>query len=350
LQYVASVVTVHRGNAKCSVDGDHRLAVNDLAGAATVFRIFISYSHEDEGLKKALEKHLAPLLQQGRINPWSDRQMLPGARLFEDIQRNIEGAHIILLLISADYLASKACREEMETALRRNAAGDALAVPVIVRSCDWTITPLGKLLAANEDGRPINSAPDHDVAWTEVAVGLRRLVNDWEAERVEAAPGEVVGGEQAVDLVADELSLKTDGEAGERWVNRREENERQWQALRDDLADSLGKLAENDKLDIGLDLRPWGDKFIVDFTLPQHTTSRRMLIHDIGGYSNYPGYQFESYASDDRVNLPYRRVRWIETAEGKRLRQTRPKGSDFTVEQFAEALWNDIYALARPMP
>jgi hypothetical protein len=44
-------------------------------------QIFISHSHVDETDKIELDKHLTPLLLQGRVEAWNDRQIRAGASL-----------------------------------------------------------------------------------------------------------------------------------------------------------------------------------------------------------------------------------------------------------------------------
>jgi hypothetical protein len=69
--------------------------------------IFISYSHQDLDQYKRLMVHLNPLIREEFINVWSDEQIQPG----ENWQRAIEGAlkqaTVAILLISADFMASK---------------------------------------------------------------------------------------------------------------------------------------------------------------------------------------------------------------------------------------------------
>lgn len=48
------------------------------------------------------------------------------------IERNLDSANVILLLVSADFIASDYGRsEEVSRALARHAAGEARAIPVI---------------------------------------------------------------------------------------------------------------------------------------------------------------------------------------------------------------------------
>jgi internalin A len=67
--------------------------------------VFISYTHKDEPLRQQLETHLSLLRRQGLISEWHDRKILPGAEWNREIDEHLDVASIILLLISADFLA-----------------------------------------------------------------------------------------------------------------------------------------------------------------------------------------------------------------------------------------------------
>ena len=71
--------------------------------------VFMSYSHADEALRNELEKHLAGLLRQGVITTWHDRRIGPGEDLHGRIDEQLNTADIVLLLVSADFLASDYC-------------------------------------------------------------------------------------------------------------------------------------------------------------------------------------------------------------------------------------------------
>ncbi len=61
----------------------------------------------------------------------------------------------------------------MTRALERHAAGSCVVIPVILRACDWKATPLGALLAAPKDGKPITQWPDKDEAFLDVVQSVR---------------------------------------------------------------------------------------------------------------------------------------------------------------------------------
>jgi formylglycine-generating enzyme required for sulfatase activity len=141
--------------------------------------IFFSYARKDELLRDELAKHLKPLRQEGIIRDWHDREIPPGAEWQNEIDRHLESAQIILLLISADFLASDYCYSfELKRALERHTSNEACVIPVILRSCVWQNTPFGKLQVLPTDGKPIQSKSwfDPDEAFTDVVRGLRRSI------------------------------------------------------------------------------------------------------------------------------------------------------------------------------
>ena len=65
---------------------------------------------------------------------------------------------------------------EMKRALERHDTGDARVIPVILRSVDWRGAPFAKLKALPEDGKPVRAWTDQDEAFTDVARGIRDVV------------------------------------------------------------------------------------------------------------------------------------------------------------------------------
>jgi hypothetical protein len=136
--------------------------------------VFFSYSHADEGLRDQLEKQLAMLKRQGVIETWHDRRIGAGQNIHQAIDEHINTDGIILLLISADFIASDYCYDiEMKRAMERHERGDAIVIPVILRACDWHEAPFGKLNAVPRDGKPITKWADIDEAFLQVARAVR---------------------------------------------------------------------------------------------------------------------------------------------------------------------------------
>jgi internalin A len=138
--------------------------------------LFFSYSHKDEGLRDELETHLKLLQRQRIISTWYDRKILPGNDWDREIDNRLERAAIIVLLISADFIASDYCWDkEVKRALERHSAKEATVVPVLLRTCDWKGVPFGKLQGLPTGMRAVTTWPDRDAAWTDVATGIRTI-------------------------------------------------------------------------------------------------------------------------------------------------------------------------------
>jgi TIR domain len=139
--------------------------------------IFFSYAHEDEDLRDQFAMHLKCLERQGVIKAWHDRNIKAGEEWEKEIDRHLESADIILLLISANFLASDYCYGiELQRALERHDRNEARVIPIIFRSVDWQNSLFGKLSVLPTDGKPITSWSDQDEAFTNVIRELRRVI------------------------------------------------------------------------------------------------------------------------------------------------------------------------------
>jgi len=141
--------------------------------------VFYSYAHEDEELVKQLRKHLSTLKRQGVIRDWYDREITAGTDWKGQIDQHLNSAGVILLLVSADFLASDYRYDvEVTRALERHDQGEARVIPVILRPVDWKGAPFGKLQSLPTDGKPVTSWQIRDEAFADVARGIRRAVSE----------------------------------------------------------------------------------------------------------------------------------------------------------------------------
>ena len=148
-----------------------------MAEPTSAFELFYSYAHKDERLRNELEKHLFHLKRQGLINSWYDRDISAGTEWAYEIDTHLNSAHIILLLISPDFIASEYCYSiEMTRAIERHEAGDACVIPIILRPTDWKSSPFSKLQALPTNGRPVTKWQNRDEALLDVARGIREAV------------------------------------------------------------------------------------------------------------------------------------------------------------------------------
>jgi hypothetical protein len=140
--------------------------------------LFVSYSHRDESLQRELMTFLKPLERDGVVRCWYDARIEAGEDVDKEIARNLDTAEIILLLVSADFVASDYCYSvEMKRAVARHAAGEARVIPVILRHVDWRGTPFATLKAVPKDGRPVVGWASTDEAFLDVTREIRRAIN-----------------------------------------------------------------------------------------------------------------------------------------------------------------------------
>lgn len=136
--------------------------------------VFIAYSHKDRRLLQALLTHLTLFQRQGIISTWHDGKIEPGTEWNSRIEKSLNTAQIILLLISADFFASDFCySREMARAIERHKAGEARVIPIILRQVDWKVAPFAELQVLPKDAKPVTEWKKRDAAWTEVARGIR---------------------------------------------------------------------------------------------------------------------------------------------------------------------------------
>lgn len=84
-------------------------AIASAGDATRHVEVFYSYSHKDEELRNLLQTHLSMLRRQGVIQEWHDTKITGGTEWKGRIDQHLESAHVILLLVSADFLASDYC-------------------------------------------------------------------------------------------------------------------------------------------------------------------------------------------------------------------------------------------------
>jgi hypothetical protein len=172
--------------------------------------LFISYAHNDEELRRQLDKHLAPLQRRKIIDAWHDRKIEAGQRWAKEIDEKLNNADIILLLISPDFVASNYCSEiELKKAMERHAAGESKVVPIILEPCDWKCYDFGQLQAFPKDGKAITLWPNRNEAFLNVAEGIGQVAEDLFEQRKKKLEEKVLAEQQYKTKVAEALS---DGE------------------------------------------------------------------------------------------------------------------------------------------
>lgn len=142
-----------------------------------MLKLFISYSHTDESKVCDFITYMTPLTtgENNQLDIWYDRNIKAGDDFWDEIESHLADRDIVCLFLSKDYIASGACRHEMEKALEMRQRYGIMVIPVILSKCRWLeVNPnLKKLLAATKDAKEINSYPTEDEGWDDVYEHLK---------------------------------------------------------------------------------------------------------------------------------------------------------------------------------
>jgi hypothetical protein len=141
-------------------------------------KAFISYSHGDEKIIQKLDIHLATLKREGKIEAWRDQEILAGANLDQTISGELGASELFIAIVSPDYLNSNYCYEkEFQEALKLQAAGEIVIVPIIAEHCDWLNSPFREMKAIPKDGKPISEWTNDNAAYLNIVSELRRVLD-----------------------------------------------------------------------------------------------------------------------------------------------------------------------------
>lgn len=137
-------------------------------------KVFIAYSRKDVDLMSRLRTHLKILERNNLIDVWSDSEIEAGKNWDNEIKKKLFKADIILLLISADFIASDYCyEEEMKLALKQHEERKSIVIPIILKECLWKQTLLGGFQALPNEGKPITHGD-----WTSIDIPLNGVVRE----------------------------------------------------------------------------------------------------------------------------------------------------------------------------
>jgi len=143
--------------------------------------VFIAFDKEDSALLKELEKHLRPLETQGLITVWDATKIVGGMDWRQAINQHMGAADIVLLLVSANFMASDEAIELAKQAIEKGRRQNVRVIPVLVQQVDWTYSIFGNLSPLPANGRPVASWKDRNEAYLDVVQGIRQIVSDLDA-------------------------------------------------------------------------------------------------------------------------------------------------------------------------
>ena len=120
-----------------------RLGVTHETAVRSAFQSLLEYCARQFNLTLVPEHSITVHRNKRIIGEWEGQ-----------IDEHLNTAHVVLLLISSDFMASDYCYDvEMKRAMERHEAGETRVIPVILRPVFWRESPFRKLLGT--DGQAV---------------------------------------------------------------------------------------------------------------------------------------------------------------------------------------------------
>lgn len=160
-----------------------KLGLDEVTDA---IEVFFSYHPNDSKQRDELGKHLKQMRREKLITDWYMGNVQAGVDEKEEAKKHLDTAHIILMLVSPDFLDSDYHYDvEMARALQRHKVGEARVIPILLRdTTGWDKTDFGGLVRLPRDGRPVSKYADKDEAFANIAREIRRVVEQLKTPKV----------------------------------------------------------------------------------------------------------------------------------------------------------------------
>ena len=119
--------------------------------------VFVSYSHKDLRWLERLQTHLTPLATDYDIDLWDDTRLRPGSEWREEIQTAVDKGSAVVLIISADFLASEFIRTNELPPLLKAAKEEGALILSIIASPSLFLrnAELSQFQAVNNPSTPL---------------------------------------------------------------------------------------------------------------------------------------------------------------------------------------------------
>jgi len=141
--------------------------------------VFVSYSHRDKDRLKRLQQALKPIVRKENFELWDDTKISAGDKWREQIQAAIQRAHVAVLLVSIDFLASDFINEnELPPLLDKAQKKDLRIVWIPIGDCMYEETEIADYQSAWSPEKPLSSLneSEQDNAWKQIGGEIKKIL------------------------------------------------------------------------------------------------------------------------------------------------------------------------------
>ncbi|MBK8252927.1 MAG: toll/interleukin-1 receptor domain-containing protein [Polyangiaceae bacterium] len=151
-------------------------------------RAYISLAQvtQDIDVARRLRVHLAPAAKRQGIRFWS-RPDLRAGQPTTDAEKELQSADLVILILTANYLADPIAQTEQDYALAKRDKG-LRVIPILARPCAWESTNLKGATLLPRGPKALTSHSDLDSALTAIAVEIAAMAEDLVRTKGPSAP------------------------------------------------------------------------------------------------------------------------------------------------------------------
>jgi len=124
--------------------------------------------------------HLTPFVLDKKVDYWVDTMIEPGSKWRGEIKQSFIYAKVAILLVSADFLASKFIREnELPPLLVAAQVEEVTILSVILSPCAYVHSELAQYQSINPPSRPMSAMNRHEKEgiWATLAERVQEAIS-----------------------------------------------------------------------------------------------------------------------------------------------------------------------------
>ncbi|MFA6191198.1 MAG: TIR domain-containing protein [Sulfurimonas sp.] len=152
-------------------------------------KVFVSYAHEDASYKNELIKHCSLLVENEKIEIWTDDNIRAGNKFDDRIKNEIESCHMSILLLSSTYWSKEYIKDtELPLIIEHERSRDITVIPIIINGeRKIKYSPLnGRTLIPTENNmlKAIEDFENQEKAWDIIFDEIDKSLEEYEKKKI----------------------------------------------------------------------------------------------------------------------------------------------------------------------